>query len=193
MTTLYKLTDSTGQTRGGTQWGEGVTHRAGRGKAKLCSPTVIHAYTDPILAVMMAPSHIDYDIGQMWEARGRVAVSGPTKTGCKSLTTLRQIPIPEVTLTQRVAFGILASLEVCADPVYVAWARGWLDGSDRSAGAAAEAAAAGAAAAWAAAEAAAWAGAAAAGAAAAAAGAAAAEAADINLVQIAHKAMEVEP
>jgi hypothetical protein len=34
---LYKLTDEHGQTRGGTQWGEGVTHTATGTGTELCS------------------------------------------------------------------------------------------------------------------------------------------------------------
>ena len=37
MTTLYKLTDEHGQTYGGTQWGEGVSHKAKPGDGPLCS------------------------------------------------------------------------------------------------------------------------------------------------------------
>ena len=37
MIKLYKLTDGDGQTRGGTQWGPGVSH-SGTGEGELCGP-----------------------------------------------------------------------------------------------------------------------------------------------------------
>ena len=52
MITLYKLTDGDGQTRGGTQWGPGVSH-SGTGKGELCGPGWIHAYEHPLIAVLL--------------------------------------------------------------------------------------------------------------------------------------------
>jgi hypothetical protein len=50
MTTLYKLTDKDGRTRGDTKWGEGATHTTD-GQGDLCGPGWLHAYTDPLFHV----------------------------------------------------------------------------------------------------------------------------------------------
>jgi hypothetical protein len=155
MITLYKLTDGDGQTRGGTQWGPGVSH-SGTGEGELCGPGWIHAYEHPLVAVLMNPIHAKFKNPRLWEAEGEVVLrDSQLKCGCKTLTTVREIPLPSITTEMRVRFAILCAKEVCADLSWNAWADRWLSGEDRSE-AAAGAAALAARAAWAA-EAAAWA------------------------------------
>ena len=131
---LYKLTDKNDQTRDDTQWGLGVTHEAtGKGK-KLCSDGVLHAYRDPLLAVLMDPIHGEFvPDAHLWEAEGKVMVDDGTKVGCKKMTTLRQILLPTITIEQRVRFAILCGKEVCNDSMWLKWADKWLDETDRSA------------------------------------------------------------
>ncbi len=188
MIKLYKLTDSCGKTRGGTQWWPGVSH-SGTGKGELCGPGWIHAYEHPLIAVLMNPIHADFKHPRLWEAEGEIAIrDGQLKCGCKTLTTIREIPLPEITTEMRVRFAIMCAKEVCACLSWNAWADKWLSGEDRS-GAAAGAAAGAAWAAWAA-EAAAWAAGAAEAAAQTAAGAAAcrsARAARAAAVDLGHR------
>ena len=138
MTTLYKLTDKDGYTRRGatneTLWGDGISHKAkGRGKT-LCSNAVIHAYLTPELALLLNPIHANIDDPLLWEAKGNiVARDGDLKVGCRSLTTVRRINIPNVTMVQRVAFGILCAKSVYTNDAFVAWSDAWLSGTDRSA------------------------------------------------------------
>ena len=200
---LYKLTDANAQTYNKTQWGEGITHE-GTGEGELCGPGWIHAYTDPLLAVLLNPIHGDFKSPRLWEAEGEVGKEDlGLKVGCKKLTTLKEIPLPEITNNQRIRFAILCALEVYLDGAFINWANDWLSGVDRSANAANAAAyaanaavnAAASAAANAAASAAAYAANAAASAASAAASAAnaanaAAYAAAINFVEILERAMK---
>ncbi len=143
MIKLYKLTDSCGKTRGGTQWGPGVSH-SGTGEGELCGPGWIHAYEHPLVAVLMNPIHANFKNPRLWEAEGEVGLrDGQIKCGCKTLTTIREIPLPAITTEMRVRFAILCAKEVCADLSWNAWADRWLSGEDRSeaaSGAAAEAA-----------------------------------------------------
>jgi hypothetical protein len=181
MAKLYKLTDQKHQTYGGCQWGEGVERTAPGGR--LCSEGVLHAYTDPLLAVLLNPIHGNFRNPVLWECDGDVCVTDHgLKVGCTRLRTDKIIPLPSVTDTQRTAFGILCAKKVCKDAAWNTWADNWLSGVDRSMAAAAAAEAARA-----------WAAAAAEAAARAAAEAAAAEAGlDIDLAAIARKAMEIE-
>ena len=73
MSKLYKLTDENGQTRGGTQWGPGVSH-SGTGCGGLCSPGWIHAYEHPLVAVLLNPIHGKFRQPRMWEAEGEIAL-----------------------------------------------------------------------------------------------------------------------
>ncbi len=181
---FYKLTDANDQTYGGCQWGENITHETSGG-GELCGPGWTHWYTHPLLAVMLNPIHGNFDLtkAHLWESpEDQVAekTDRGLKVGCAKGTTAQRIPLPEVTLTQKIAFGILCSLAVYRDQKYVEWANSWFSGFDRSRETAE--------AAWAAAEAA-WA----AEAAARAWAEAAAEAWKIDLIALAEKAMQVKP
>src|SRR5574343_327403 len=145
----YKLTDRDGYTRRGksneTKWGPGVTHTA-NGTGGLCTDGVIHSYASPLLAVLMNPIHMDIESPRLWEAECDSLVEDDgMKGGSRSLTTIREIDVPEVTTEQRVRFAILCALEVYSEPGFVTWANAWLDGIDRSKAAAAAWAAAAAA------------------------------------------------
>jgi len=132
MIKLYKLTDRDGQTRGGTQWGPGVSH-SGTGEGELCGPGWIHAYEHPLIAVLMNPIHAKFKNPRLWEAEGEVGLrDGQIKCGCKTLTTIREIPLPSITTEMRVRFAILCAKEVCACLSWNAWSDRWLSGEDRS-------------------------------------------------------------
>ena len=53
---LYKLTDEKMQTYNGFQWVLGETHET-NGEGNLCGPGWLHAYTDPLLAILLNPIH----------------------------------------------------------------------------------------------------------------------------------------
>jgi hypothetical protein len=129
---LYKLTDEFGQTRGRTQWGNNITHKAAAGKPVLCSITVLHAYTSPLLAVLLNPVHAAIRNPMLWEAEGEPVVKEWGKVGCKTLTTLSRLPLPSIGVVQKTAFAILCALEVYKKPTFVEWAKKWLSGEDRS-------------------------------------------------------------
>lgn len=131
---VYKLTDARDQTRGGTQWGEGVTHEAS-GEGGLCGPGWIHCYDDPLLAVLMNPIHVNWKTMHLWEAEAELDESdGGLKFGTRRLTTLRRIPLPKLNTEQQVRLAIRVALEVYREPGFVAWTQSWLDGTDRSEG-----------------------------------------------------------
>ena len=133
---LYKLTDGDGKTRNDTQWGPGVSH-SGTGEGGLCGPGWIHAYEHPLIAVLMNPIHADFKSPRLWEAGGEIAIrDGQLKCGCKTLTTVREIPLPAITTEMRARFAILCAKDVCACHAWNAWADKWISGEDRSAAAA---------------------------------------------------------
>ena len=68
-----------------------------------------------------------------WEAEGEIAIrDGQFKCGCKTLTTIGEIPLPKITTEMRVRFAIMCAQEVCACRTWNAWADKWLSGEDRS-------------------------------------------------------------
>ena len=144
----YKLTDKNGQTRNDTQWGPNVSHSAeGKGE-NLCSDGWIHFYTNPLIAILMNPIHANFAQARLWECESSgKELHESLKSGCKTLTTIREIPLPKISMTQRIAFGILCTKEVCKDERWNNWADKWLSGEDRTKKSAAAAAVAAAAAA----------------------------------------------
>jgi hypothetical protein len=143
--TLYKLTDQDGYTRRGAYneclWGPGVTH-SGTGQGELCGSGYIHAYTNPLLAVLLNPSHANIASPILWECEGEIVKDDKgLKCGCISLTAIKEVPIPVITNEQRIKFSILCAMEVCKNPYWTNWAKNWLSGKDRTAYAAAYAAA----------------------------------------------------
>ena len=137
---LFKITDKNGRTRGDTQWGENVTHKATARGRELCTNQVIHAYRDPYLAIFHNPIGGNYKYMQIWEAKGKVVADDGMKVGCKSLTTLKQIPVPKLTTEQRIEIAIRCAVEVYKDKKFIGWANKWLDSTDRTQTAAAAAA-----------------------------------------------------
>ena len=133
MAKLYKLTNRNYETKNKTKWGEGVSH-SGTGKGPLCSVGWIHAYTNPLLAVLLNPIHADVVDPVLWEAEGEISLTDHgLKVGCKTLTTIRVIELPQITTEQRVKFALLCALEVYHEEKFVAWAQDWLSGKGRSA------------------------------------------------------------
>ena len=154
---VYKLTDKDGYTRRGKNnqilWSPGVTKKTS-GKGDLCTAGWIHAYEHPILAVLHDPIHGKYGASaRLWVCDtldGKVKRDGQMKLGTSKLKVLKEIPLPKVTLDQKIAYAISCSLRVYAEESFVIWAEGWLSGKDRSRAAGVEAAWAGTRAAWAA-------------------------------------------
>ena len=129
----YKLTDQNGQTINKTQWGEGIEHTATGIDNNLCSDGWIHFYTSPLLAVLLNPIHANFKNPKLWECEtSGEEIHEPLKSGCKTLKTLREIPLPTITTTQKVAFAILCAKKVCKSKDWNVWADNWLSNKDRS-------------------------------------------------------------
>jgi hypothetical protein len=206
MTKAYKLTNENMQTYGDTKWTIG-RWKTTSGEGDLCTSGWLHYYSDAKLAAFLNPMHAKFAQPRLFEieVQGKIKEDRGLKYGCTKMRLIKELQFIKPTTEQCLKFAILCALEVCKDKQFVQWATNWLNGTDRSKesaraadAAAAAYAAADAAAAAKAAKAAAWADAARAAAAAAwAANDAAWDAATaaraggtLDLVALAHKAME---
>jgi hypothetical protein len=101
---LYKLTNRKYQTLHQTQWGKGKVNKArDKGKGYLCTSYYIHAYRHPLLAAFFRHCHgYEHNFPDLvfWEAEGKISISDKTKVGCKSLKTVRIIPLLNPSLRQ---------------------------------------------------------------------------------------------
>jgi len=133
----YKLTDENGKTHGGCEWGPGVSHSA-PGTGELCSTGWIHVYDSPCVAVMMNPCHADFENPRLWECEvsGKELDDHGLKRGVQKCMTVREIPVPVLTMEQRVEIAIRCALRVWANVDFTRWAERWLNVIDRSAAAA---------------------------------------------------------
>jgi hypothetical protein len=116
MTTLYKLTNEYNGTYNNTIWGKNVTNSVNpfylqNNGARMCSAYWIHAYTHPLLAAIFNPMHANFERPKLWMAKGTVgATEKGLKVGVKSLTTIKQIPLPRVTNKQMQRFALLVGI-----------------------------------------------------------------------------------
>jgi len=190
-----KLTTQEMTTHKGFQWEIGKKEVITTEGGELCSPDYYHYYSDPLLAVFFNSAHANIINPRLFrvDVGGEILSDKGLKFGSKELELIEELELPEVTLTQRIVFGILCALEVNKYTEFELWATAWLDGTDRTENSAESATSWSTAAwpaAWAASKSAAWA----AGAAESAAWAAwvagfAAASADIDLIAIANKTM----
>lgn len=138
MINVVKLTDENMRTHGDTQWVLGTPVTA-LGVGELCSRGWIHAYEIPtgaaledvvMLAVLLNPGHGGYAYPGLraWlgEAPEIGLRDGPVKVGVRSLTLVRELVVPEVTLLHRQRFAWSCALAVSRDEGFRARAEAWL-------------------------------------------------------------------
>ena len=146
MKTYYKLTDENMQTRGGFQWNLGKWYETS-GEGELCNAGWFHVYTDPLLAMLLNPIHANFAKPGLFEAEceGSEKHDHGLKVGVSRIRITKELPLPDISVNQQVAFGILCAKQLYAKSVWNRWADDWLNNINRGQAAAA--------AAWAAAEA----------------------------------------
>ena len=128
-----KLTDEHIQTYQRTQWVVGEW-RETDGAGELCGPGWLHYYRSPLLAVLHNPIHANLTAPRLW----RVEVGpikkhdGWMKSGSTRLRLVEELPLPQITVEQRVRYAIYCVMKVTTDPGWLGWAERWLVGDDRS-------------------------------------------------------------
>jgi len=133
MPVKYKLTDQEMRTYGGCQWTLDETKTAS-GDGELCGPGWLHYYDHPLLAVLLNPIHANIRNPRLFEAEatGQIKDDMGLKGGCTRMVLTRELSVPAVTTEQRVRFAMLCAMEVYENKQWVAWARTWLDRSNRT-------------------------------------------------------------
>ena len=139
---LYKLTDENGNSGLSacavkTHWSEGITHEIDKNlqspDAFLCSSSFIHCYEHPLIAVFMNSRHGNFKSPILWKCKGKIEKKdGQLKCGTFSLTTIKKLPLPVLSTTQRVKIAIYCSLTQKQSEKYKKWAMNWLNGKDRT-------------------------------------------------------------
>ncbi|MBI5612423.1 MAG: hypothetical protein HY942_05080 [Gammaproteobacteria bacterium] len=125
----FVITDALGVAANGKRVAVGkITHRIGAPNdiyfhtAALCSDS-------PLLAALQNPSYTASPGQRLFEIH---QWEGLTDTDPPHVyTVVKELPLPEVTPVQKLAFAILALAEVYHEPRYRKWADKWLSGADR--------------------------------------------------------------
>jgi len=87
-------------------------------------------HTSPLVAALTHPDSVDGDHNKMFEVnRWKVNVDS---TNPEAYTVVKEVPVPTVTLGQKVAFTVATIREIYHDSDFVQWADDWLSGKDRS-------------------------------------------------------------
>lgn len=131
MTRYVKLTTPSLETYGGFTYAVGVTHTADLSRpARLCTPGVLHAYTHPEMAALMAPAHTTCRAAWWAESADPTPINDGTKVGVRSLRLVAPLILPRPTIEQRIQWALAC---VWSDPhtpvAYQPWAARWLSGS----------------------------------------------------------------
>jgi len=134
----FKLVSQNYKTWNDTDWRTTKWKETSGEGGRLCTKGWLHCYTSPELAVIMNPIHADIDNPRMLivKVEGKTLDDYGLKEGWTRMRRIKEIAVPEITLVQKVAFGVYCALEGSADRKFIKWANDWLSGKDRSAEAA---------------------------------------------------------
>jgi len=137
----YKLTKQDLTTYNDTKWVLNEWKETS-GLGGLCNSGWLHCYTNPLLAILLNPIHADINSPKLFkcEVEGKWLTDHGLKEGWTRMRIIEEMEVPQLSEINKIAFGILCALEVNNDEKWVTWANNWLENKDRSKKPAADAA-----------------------------------------------------
>jgi hypothetical protein len=133
MVKMYKLTTQEHTTHNGMKWKIGQTNQAADIGNTMCTSQVLHCYVNPIQAVLLNPIHANIQNPCLFEIEcSEIVNTDGLKYACKEQTPTKKIPLPSISLNQKIAIAIKLAMLVYRAASFTKWALAWLDGSDRS-------------------------------------------------------------
>ena len=130
----YKLLSQDMKSYDNTKWKlNEIKEKSDKSKIGMCSSDVFHCYAHPILAILFNPIHADIENPRLFKIKiDGICNEDATKQASHSQMLYRELPIPEITLNQKIAFGIYCALTTCKKEGFITWANNWISGVDRS-------------------------------------------------------------
>jgi hypothetical protein len=133
-----KLTNQNMQTHSGFQWELGKWYEINKDKRYhkgLCSNNWFHCYNHPLLAVIFNPIQANIKNPRLFtvNVKGKKLSNRNVKFGFPYMKLVKELLVPEITATQRIAFSILCTKQVYEDKQWNEWADNWLSGKNRGA------------------------------------------------------------
>ena len=129
----YKLTTQKLTTHNGFQWIVGKKETTS-GEGGLCDKGFLHYYHHPLLAVLLNSIHADIKNPRLFEvkAKGKHLDDKSLKGGCTEMTLIKEIELPVITKTQKIAFAVLCAKKAYKEIKWNKWANDWLTNKDRT-------------------------------------------------------------
>jgi len=129
----YKLTNQKLQTYKGFQWQLNRWVKVD-GKGNLCTKHWLHCYNHPLLAVLLNPIHARIKNPRLFQVNveGKKLSDKGLKFGFTQMQLAKELPLPNISLNQKIAFGILCVKKINSDKNWNKWADNWLSGKDRT-------------------------------------------------------------
>jgi len=133
MKIAYKLTDSKMRTCNEFQWELGKWYET-TGEGELCSPSWFHFYSNPLVGLFLNPIHADIKNPRLFraEVEGKFLDDNGLKCGYSRARLVEKLPVPQISLAQRVRFAIFCVKKVYKEKEWNKWANNWLSGKDRT-------------------------------------------------------------
>lgn len=131
---LYKLTNEHDCSFSATQWGNYITHTApGQKEGKvLCSNCWLHAYTHPVIAILLNPIHANFYKPNLWLCGGKAKIVDlDGKVGCIELTTQKKMIPPVISDITTLCWGMACLSKVYEEVYYQQWCGNWIGSIER--------------------------------------------------------------
>jgi hypothetical protein len=130
---FYKLLTQDMTSHKDTKWELNKTITVTKEGNQMCTDQVLHCYNHPLLAILFNPLHADISNPRLFEINvDEIVNTDGLKYASKSQTLIKELTIPEISLEQRIEFGIRVAKLVYKDTKWNTWADNWLDKSDRT-------------------------------------------------------------
>ena len=130
---FYKLLTQDMTSHKDTKWELNKTITVTEEGIEMCTDQVLHCYNHPLLALIFNPIHAKISNPRLFEINvDEIVNTDGLKYASKSQTLIKELTIPEISLEQRIEFGIRVAKLVCKDTKWNTWADNWLDKSDRT-------------------------------------------------------------
>jgi len=133
MKIAYKLTDSEMRTFNGFQWELGKWYKTTE-EGRLCFSSWFYFYSDPLVGLFLNSAHADIGNPRLFraEVESKFLNNHGLKCGYTKVRLVEELPVPQISLVQRVRFVILYAKKVYKGKEWNKWADNWLSGKDRT-------------------------------------------------------------
>jgi hypothetical protein len=127
----YLLANSDNHTWRGSQIFTDCSSFSSQASYSIVAENASEIGTSPLVAIMLNPWHAQLGETKMLELEFTTGTSIKENPAIK--LNVREVGVPEVTTDQKIIFALMVITEVYRHESFTAWARSWINGSDRSA------------------------------------------------------------